>query len=295
MEYSLPDFAPPLNEDNMEGVVPFYSSIENKIYFIYSSIDGIRQMASCYLSDPYECTVEPLSEFDLDFFGFKKNSIADARVYDEFHLVGIPSLNSCVPSQYYVFDRTLLANKISTLGSITALSIMDGKTAYAASGFTLKYQSISEDSKVLTIDISDPFPVHIWKSCDSFGTSKSEKKSCRSNPGCTFKKEPKRCEESLTEKECNNITSPTECKISGCKYRKGKKKCSARWMMEWPDCIEKTEEECSNIIRMSSPDVVIEVVPPGFFVTTDYKLDRVRIYVDEENKCCMDGTIPTRG
>ena len=68
VEYSLPDFAAPLNEDNMEGVVPFYSGIENKIYFIYSSIDGIHQMASCYLSDPYECTVEPLSEFDLDFF-----------------------------------------------------------------------------------------------------------------------------------------------------------------------------------------------------------------------------------
>jgi len=118
LEYILPDFAAPQSEDNMEGVVPFYSSVQNKIYFIYSSIDSIHQMASCYLSDPYECTVEPLSKFYLDFFGFKKNSIADARVYDELHLVGIPSLNSCVPTQYYVFDSMLLVNKISTLGSI---------------------------------------------------------------------------------------------------------------------------------------------------------------------------------
>lgn len=139
---------------------------------------------------------------------------------------------------------------------------------------------------MLTIDIPDPFPVHIWKICDSFGTSNSEKKSCRSNPGCTFKKEPKRCEESLNEKECNIITSPTECKISGCKWHKGEKKCSARWIMDWPDCIELPVEECSNIILMSSPEVVIEVVPPGSFVTKDYNLGRTRIYVDEENKCC---------
>ena len=57
------------------------------------------------------------------FFGFQKNTIVDARVYD--HLVDIPSLNSCIPTEYYVFDYMLLVNKASIFGSVVTFSAMN--------------------------------------------------------------------------------------------------------------------------------------------------------------------------
>ena len=106
--------------------------------------DSINQVVLYDLSDPYECTAEPLPKFDMHFFCFQKNSIVDARVYDELHLVGIPSLNSCIPTVNYVFSSKLLVKKFSILGSIVTLSLMNSKTAYAMSKILIQLQNFGQ-------------------------------------------------------------------------------------------------------------------------------------------------------
>nr|P81712.1 RecName: Full=Subtilisin inhibitor CLSI-I [Canavalia lineata]AAB32689.1 subtilisin inhibitor, CLSI-I [Canavalia lineata, seeds, Peptide, 65 aa] [Canavalia lineata]prf//2024227A subtilisin inhibitor [Canavalia lineata] len=51
----------------------------------------------------------------------------------------------------------------------------------------------------------------------------------------------------------------------------------------WPELVGVTAEEAEKIKEEMS-GVEIQVVPPGSFVTADYKPQRVRLYVDESNK-----------
>ena len=51
-------------------------------------------------------------------------------------------------------------------------------------------------------------------------------------------------------------------------------------------CVLDTDgERASEQIRADFPEAkVVQLVKPGMMVTADYRLDRVRIYVDEEGK-----------
>uniref|UniRef100_A0ACD5Y3C2 Uncharacterized protein n=1 Tax=Avena sativa TaxID=4498 RepID=A0ACD5Y3C2_AVESA len=49
----------------------------------------------------------------------------------------------------------------------------------------------------------------------------------------------------------------------------------------WPELVGKSIEEAKKIILEDRPDVkTVEVFPVGTIVTEDFRLDRVRIFVD---------------
>merc|ERR1712232_595787 len=62
----------------------------------------------------------------------------------------------------------------------------------------------------------------------------------------------------------------------------------------WPECAGKEGNECANLILEDSPDLAgnIFLIPPNTLVTEDYRLDRVRIMVDNNNIVVK---IPVRG
>lgn len=61
----------------------------------------------------------------------------------------------------------------------------------------------------------------------------------------------------------------------------------------WPECLGEDCHICASLILVSVPDIsVIQFVYPGMVVTTDFRLDRVRIYVDEN---CSVIQTPIRG
>ena len=65
--------------------------------------------------------------------------------------------------------------------------------------------------------------------------------------------------------------------------------------MKWPECMAGlTGEECKQYIEKTSPDLKgnVFIIEPGMFVTEDFRLDRVRIYIDKEGMCSL---IPERG
>ncbi|XP_057459141.1 subtilisin inhibitor CLSI-I-like [Lotus japonicus] len=49
----------------------------------------------------------------------------------------------------------------------------------------------------------------------------------------------------------------------------------------WPELVGVTTEEAERKIKEEMSGVEIQVVPPGSFVTADFKTQRVRLYVDE--------------
>jgi len=51
----------------------------------------------------------------------------------------------------------------------------------------------------------------------------------------------------------------------------------------WPECLGLSADECQSIIQTARPDLFIEVLGPDMFGTTDWRLDRARIYVDDDN------------
>jgi len=54
---------------------------------------------------------------------------------------------------------------------------------------------------------------------------------------------------------------------------------------EWPELLGKNREEAETFLRSTyGPKLEIVVVPEGFMVTMDHRLDRVRLWVDEETK-----------
>lgn len=52
----------------------------------------------------------------------------------------------------------------------------------------------------------------------------------------------------------------------------------------WPELVGVTAEEAEKKIKEEMGGAEIQVVPPGYFVTADFKPKRVRLYVDESNK-----------
>ncbi|XP_058758642.1 subtilisin inhibitor-like [Vicia villosa] len=52
----------------------------------------------------------------------------------------------------------------------------------------------------------------------------------------------------------------------------------------WPELVGVTAEEAERKIKEEKPEAEIQVVPHDSFVTADYKIQRVRLYVDESNK-----------
>lgn len=58
-------------------------------------------------------------------------------------LTMVPSLNSCIHTENYVFNSTLLVNKFSILGSIVTF-FMNSKTAYAMSKIRIQVQNFGQ-------------------------------------------------------------------------------------------------------------------------------------------------------
>lgn len=48
----------------------------------------------------------------------------------------------------------------------------------------------------------------------------------------------------------------------------------------WPDLVGKNVEEAKNTILESDPSINIVVLPEGSPVTRDFRINRVRIFVD---------------
>lgn len=53
---------------------------------------------------------------------------------------------------------------------------------------------------------------------------------------------------------------------------------------EWPELAGKTGEEAKAAILKDDSKLQVDVLPEGSMVTMDYRLDRVRIFVDEAGK-----------
>ncbi|XP_058215205.1 subtilisin inhibitor 1-like [Rhododendron vialii] len=53
---------------------------------------------------------------------------------------------------------------------------------------------------------------------------------------------------------------------------------------KWPEVVGLTVEEAERIIKEEKPGVQIQVIPPEHFVTCDYEVQRVRLYVDSSGK-----------
>ncbi|KAL7475289.1 hypothetical protein ACHAW6_001209 [Cyclotella cf. meneghiniana] len=64
--------------------------------------------------------------------------------------------------------------------------------------------------------------------------------------------------------------------------------------MTWPELslVGMTGEEAQNAIRAVDDTLVVHIVPEGSMVTMDYRLDRVRIYVDDNSRVVRQ---PKRG
>ncbi|XP_027344177.1 subtilisin inhibitor CLSI-I-like [Abrus precatorius] len=52
----------------------------------------------------------------------------------------------------------------------------------------------------------------------------------------------------------------------------------------WPELVGESAEEAEKKIKEEKSEVEIQVVPPGYLVTADFKPQRVRLYVDGSNK-----------
>ena len=51
-------------------------------------------------------------------------------------------------------------------------------------------------------------------------------------------------------------------------------------MKEWPQLVGKPGAEAKEVINQEDPNLNVEIMEPGDMATRDYRLDRVRIYVD---------------
>lgn len=59
---------------------------------------------------------------------------------------------------------------------------------------------------------------------------------------------------------------------------------SSATTMEWRELVGQSGDNAKEKIKASHPDLTVHVVPKGSMVTMDYRVDRVRIFVDEEGK-----------
>ena len=52
----------------------------------------------------------------------------------------------------------------------------------------------------------------------------------------------------------------------------------------WTNFVGLTGQEAKDQMLREYPDVKVQIVPENSMVTMDYRLDRMRIYVDKDNK-----------
>ena len=52
---------------------------------------------------------------------------------------------------------------------------------------------------------------------------------------------------------------------------------------EWPELVGKSVEEAKKVILQDKPDAWIVVLPVGIIVTMEYRIYRVRLFVDRLN------------
>ena len=60
----------------------------------------------------------------------------------------------------------------------------------------------------------------------------------------------------------------------------------------WPECVGMQAENCQSLILSEAPSLNTFIIPDGSPVTMDYRLDRVRIFVDDSN---VVASVPNRG
>ena len=60
----------------------------------------------------------------------------------------------------------------------------------------------------------------------------------------------------------------------------------------WPECVGMQAEDCQTLILEEAPSLNTYIIPDGSPVTMDYRLDRVRIFVDDANVVV---SVPNRG
>lgn len=58
--------------------------------------------------------------------------------------------------------------------------------------------------------------------------------------------------------------------------------------MSWPELLGVTAEEAERKIKEEKPELKIHIIPPNSMVTMDYRLDRVRLFVDESGKVAQE-------
>ena len=51
----------------------------------------------------------------------------------------------------------------------------------------------------------------------------------------------------------------------------------------WPDCVDKDKDYCAGMIKDIRDDLDIQFIPEGSMVTQDFRLDRVRIWYNEDS------------
>jgi hypothetical protein len=60
---------------------------------------------------------------------------------------------------------------------------------------------------------------------------------------------------------------------------------SANAKRSWPELVGLSGESAKPRILSDRPDIQkVQIIPYGSMVTADYRLDRVRIYVDQQGK-----------
>ncbi|MED6188095.1 hypothetical protein PIB30_082733 [Stylosanthes scabra] len=59
----------------------------------------------------------------------------------------------------------------------------------------------------------------------------------------------------------------------------------------WPELVGSSSEEAKKKIKEEMSEADIQVVPPGYCVTFDFRFQRVRIFVDESDKVIRTPTV----
>ncbi len=67
---------------------------------------------------------------------------------------------------------------------------------------------------------------------------------------------------------------------------------SANAKQSWPELVGLSGESAKSRILSDRPDIQrVHIIPSGSTVTEDYRLDRVRIYVDQQGKVAQSPCI----
>lgn len=51
---------------------------------------------------------------------------------------------------------------------------------------------------------------------------------------------------------------------------------------EWPELVGRPGTEAEKLIHEDDPSLTVQVLPENSMVTMDYRMDRVRVFVDDE-------------